>query len=326
MALAEEILCRFGNRAQIIFISALLPPHLAALLADRGIKSIMIGNGNILPDPADDAKMTLDIIKQSGGADLVVVDAHHLNFDWDRRVGTKVPLIAGFDDLAEEERAFDILINQNPLDGIDLIYKKWRYRPQKLLLGLSYAPVRQEIVTLAKNRTFFSSSPRRVVVSFGGGKIDKKVLDKTLEALKTVNQDNIEIDLFAVTEPAQADDIPAGSVNVHTSWADLPFVTARADLAIGALGVSTWERMALGLVSIIVTISEVQIRPAVALHEKKLAVYCGHFDKISAEDIAGAIKMLVDSDDLFRAMRVRGRELVDTRGAQRVINGILGGC
>jgi UDP-2,4-diacetamido-2,4,6-trideoxy-beta-L-altropyranose hydrolase len=98
---------------------------------------------------------------------------------------------------------------------------------------------------------------------------------------------------------------------------------AQANLAIGAGGATTWERMCLGLPTVVVSNAENQ-RPACrALAEEELIYYAGHYSDVSSECLADLIRTLVSGADELAAQRARVQTFVDGMGTLRMVEALL---
>ena len=90
----------------------------------------------------------------------------------------------------------------------------------------------------------------------------------------------------------------------------------KADLAIGAGGIITWERCCLGLPSIVSIVSKNQEDAVNAVSKKGCLINLGRAERLISEDYLNAIKKL-DSRKLIR-MQKKCMELIDGRGTERV--------
>jgi RimJ/RimL family protein N-acetyltransferase len=105
---------------------------------------------------------------------------------------------------------------------------------------------------------------------------------------------------------------------MHWTGADMPELMALADLAIGAGGTTTLERLCLGLPSIVVSIAANQEPSCQALSENGLIKYLGADDSIDVPRMKAALKECLDGGVDLADMSARGRLEVDGLGAERV--------
>ena len=93
---------------------------------------------------------------------------------------------------------------------------------------------------------------------------------------------------------------------------------AVADIAIGAGGVTNWERMCVGLPSIVISVAENQHSIAQILHKKGMVNYLGRHDQVTVNVIRQAIKTEITQSNLLEKMS-DAMNLCDGHGVTRVI-------
>jgi len=105
---------------------------------------------------------------------------------------------------------------------------------------------------------------------------------------------------------------------LHFSLPSLAPLMAEADLMIGAGGSTAWERMCLGLPTIVVSIAANQAPISAALMTDGYIVFAGEMGEVSSADIANRVlNCMSDAAALCRAS-LRMQALVDGAGAARV--------
>src|SRR5262249_33305587 len=107
------------------------------------------------------------------------------------------------------------------------------------------------------------------------------------------------------------------NIHVHSDLPSLAPLMARADLAIGACGSTSWERLCLGLPTLAVSLAENQRPLAEELDRRGLVRWVGHGD--SADEAAigaalgGILELGLDPDWSSRCSAI-----VDGKGLARV--------
>lgn len=91
-----------------------------------------------------------------------------------------------------------------------------------------------------------------------------------------------------------------------------------ADLAIGAGGVSLYERMAAGVPSVTIVAAENQRLIAEGAHAAGATLCLGQAENLSPDAILGAVLRLDRSPEERARLAESGRRLIDGRGAERV--------
>ncbi len=334
--------------------------HLAVALSMKGIRSTFVRRGpqddalagwpvHWISDVAldtdadsnsDDARRTLAATGVVGGGDVIIVDHYGLDSVWHAAVRHTGAAIVVIDDLADRQYDCDVLIDTNPLP-MDR-YTGRVPTTTHLLTGPSYALLEPETnvshgaMSGREGHKDGSGPVRSILVSLGGGSTAAG-LEVVLPALRDPRLGDVAVDVVLGDVDsdgrARAWDLAGGSqrrapLTVH-GWADdLPRRMANADLAVGAGGLSTWERMRAGLPSVVIAVAPNQEPSCRALDADGLIAYVGPLGATSAERIADVTVALVDDGAARQDMVRRGRQLVDGAGAQRcsaVIAGIMAG-
>jgi RimJ/RimL family protein N-acetyltransferase len=99
---------------------------------------------------------------------------------------------------------------------------------------------------------------------------------------------------------------------------------AWADVAISAAGTTCWEMCLMGLPALLVDLAENQTRVARELDRRGCAIHLGGSHDFSAEKIVEQGGRLLRSQEDRQAMSLRCRELVDEKGARRVVSALRG--
>ena len=311
--------------AQVSFICAQIPQAHARLLGDNGFiveKIDVTGQWR----PENDAELTGEIIEQSGvaiGTDWVIADRPGLDAQWDKAIRSHARLLV-IDDLALVRRDCDILLNQNYLPGVKDQYAAIMGAPPcRLLTGPRYALLLRQFAT-ASNARARDGNVKKVLVSFGGGNQAPATL-KTVRALAGLCSPELVVDVAVGVGDRKlarlADELP--NVTLHINTDDMASLMVNADIAIGAFGVSTWERLCVGVPSIVNTVADIQERPAQALADDGYVVYLGCDGEVSPESIAKAVNRLSDDPALVKFLSRRGMELVDGFGAKRTAQTVI---
>lgn len=258
-------------------------------------------------------------------ADLLVVDHYGLDATYEQSVRAWADRILAIDDLADRTHAADLLLDQTlgrkPADYAGL-------HEGPMLLGSAYAllrPAFQRSRAAALERRH-SSEVRRILISFG--------------AVDSVNATRTALDAIVLAAPHSAIDIVLGSsaphlravrehiagtpkATLHVDVADMAYLIAEADLAIGAPGTSAWERCCLGLPTLLLTIAENQRTNAAALHAAGAALDLGWHEHADVATLASALRSIAGAGDKRWLMGQSAAALCDGRGAFRVALALL---
>jgi len=108
------------------------------------------------------------------------------------------------------------------------------------------------------------------------------------------------------------------NIEIHDAGGEFAQIMSIADLAIGAGGTTSWERMCLGVPSIVVSIAENQISACEKLGRDGIVNYLGAQSSLKPGAIRNAV---IDAKTKFVSLFdqiERGLILVDGRGCERV--------
>lgn len=305
----HQVITLPGNTGQPYGAHPAPPPHAAWLEADWRA----------------DAAATRAALEESG-ARWLVMDHYALDAAWqDAALPGGVSLLV-LDDLADRPHRADVLLDQNAgreagdyagllPDGCDL-----RIGPAHSLLRSEFARLRPE--ALARREAL--TRPETLLVTLGG--IDKdNAASRVLDALAsapaaqdlriTVVMGASAPHLDAVRSRAAAMPMP---VEVAAGVSDMGVRMIQADLCIGAVGSTAWERCALGLPALQVVLADNQREAAQAMTARGLSLA---LPMPEAPDfgwaLAAGLDRLSDTDH-YRAMARAAAALTDGSGATRL--------
>ena len=93
---------------------------------------------------------------------------------------------------------------------------------------------------------------------------------------------------------------------------------SEADLAIGAGGATLWERMCMGLPSVVISLAENQVLLAKHLAKQKWINYLGPAEAIRPEALREALQAFGDTAEYLR-ISAENQKLCDGRGVAKII-------
>lgn len=280
-----------------------------------------------------DAEASLMVLSSAGVSclDWLVVDHYGLDADWESQVLLELTKDAPcrllvIDDLADRTHQADLLLDQN-FFGVDT---SCRYQdlvpgqcrqflgPHYALLGPEYA----QLHPLVPVRAQLS----RVLVFFGGVDPDN-LTTRALEALTHKNLEHLSVDVVLGRQSPHRKFVEGLAAQrprttLHTALPSLAGLIARADLAIGAGGATTWERACLKLPSLVVTIAANQRPFAEALDQASHLQLLGDAATVTVEEIRSALLSRVSAS--VEHYQDAGGDLTDGFGASRLTFAMMG--
>lgn len=255
--------------------------------------------------------------------DWLVVDHYALDVCWEGVLSSHCGQIMVIDDLADRKHDCSLLLDQN-FGSSTTRYAGLLPQACAQLHGPAYALLKPAYATQRANMTKKFAEIRRVLVYFGGGEDAVDMTGIALQALSHEALTNIDVDIVFGAAYAHRLALEAlagqrGRVTLNTTLPDLAELMAKADLAIGAGGATTWERCCMGLPSLVVSIAENQRPACVALAAEGMIEYLGHVDSVSFGAITEAILRLRNDPTQLDCYSQACGSLVDGSGVERVM-------
>lgn len=263
------------------------------------------------------------------GADWLVVDHYGRDASFESACKGWSRNILAVDDRPTRVHVSDMLLDQT-LDRAESEYRTLVKSDCQILSGAGYTLLREEFRALRADaltrRTSLPQSPR-IVISFGASDPGKATL-RALAALALVKRP-IRIDVLAGRLCPHLAEIETTVGNdPRASLVVDPVSVARyftdADIAIGAPGMTAWERTCLGLPAIVIPVADNQVDNAVALERHGAVTMLPVVARVTEDEIASALSALLDQPGRWQAMSSAAARLVDGDGVRRVSAAIVG--
>jgi len=261
----------------------------------------------------------------------LVVDHYGLSVAWQRlmQAGLAKSAVLVIDDLADRRHQPIVLMDANRLDPtaadpyLDLVPEACT-----TLLGPPYAlldPLYPQLQPLLPVRRQLS----RLLVFFGGVDLANHTA-VALEALNHPRLRHLAVDVVLGPGAPHRADLEARvqqlpHTSLHVGLPSLAGLMARADLALGAAGTTSWERACLGLPALVVPVAENQNQGARALEASGVA-RCVDLQAAAdpVEALQRAVLDLLDAPGALQGMSEACLQLGDGRGLARVVTSLLG--
>ena len=257
---------------------------------------------------------------------ILIVDSYSLSETWLNLINPLTIKTIVIDDLANRNFNCDMLIDHN-------YFKNYEYRYHNLvnenaikLLGPKYSLISKSLVKFKKEKPFFNHL-NSILIYFGASDNYNLTLF-TLDALLESKYKKLDFKIILRSDHKNFSQIEQLSNNLNnielfSFTADIGDFFKKCDLAIGAGGTTTWERILVGIPSLIVTIAENQNKFIKDLKEDKFIYYLGNFSTLKKRDIIKKIDYLVKNKSDVAKNINRGQILVDGKGISRVKESIM---
>lgn len=271
---------------------------------------------------AEDAEQTIEVLNGEK-PDWLVVDHYSLDVEWEQRLRPHVRKLMVIDDLANRPHECDVLLDQNYSSGGARRYVGLVPDACKLLVGPRYALLRPEYAAYRQTARARDGKVRGVLVFFGGSDL-QNMTGLALEALSKAELRHLEVDVvIGVNNPHRETLTKQVGARAHAKIYDarphLADLMAKADLAIGAGGATTWERMCLGLPTVVISLAENQRPASEALTKAQLIHYAGHFSDVETDHLARQLQQLSHDVERLTALSAQSQLHVDGLGTLRLV-------
>ncbi len=274
----------------------------------------------------EDADETIRAIEPDQ-PDWLIVDHYSLGENWEKQLRPYIKNIMVIDDLADRKHDCDLLLNQNYSKNSTEHYQDMLPQSAALFLGPKYALLRNEYAEVRKTLRKRNGNIERFLIFFGASDTEN-LTALAIEALSSPALESIFLDVVIGVNHPNSDEIRAqcetrGQAQFHTALPHLADLMAKADLCIGAGGSTTWERLCLGLPTIVVSTAANQVSTSSALGEDGYVEYLGESSTLLSEVLTQKVLQLASSPQKLVRQSVVGQELVDGMGVQRAMEEIL---
>lgn len=320
------------------FVCRPLPEGLGELVRGRGHEVVVLPPGSDAAPAADpphaawlgatqaeDADATVAALDDEAPWDWIVVDHYALDMRWEGRLRDRARRILAIDDLADRYHDCDALLDQNLYTEGEARYADRVPTHCIRMLGPRYALLRPEFATARSRLRERGDAVCRLLVFFGG--VDARNL--TAAALDALDAIGVDVDVDVVIGAAhpqraalEARCTMRPRTTLHVQVADMAALVAAADLGIGAAGVATWERCALGLPALAFAVAANQ--QALLRDAAREGLLVGpQADPADPEALMLHLRAVLENPSLRAHVSRRGIETVDALGAARVASAML---
>lgn len=258
--------------------------------------------------------------------DWLVVDHYALDKTWQKPLKSLFNKLLVIDDLADREHLCDALLDQNLLLEADKnLYQTKIPAKAKQFLGPQFALLKPEYPATAKQLKPRSGEVNRLLIFVGASDLTG-LSEHFLQALNHEDFQDLAIDLVLgsnhqTTQP----DLVAGlkqhknqKIAVHQNLPSLAPLMAKADLMLGAGGTTNWERLCLGLNSVIASLADNQDSVNAKLGELGLIYFLGRAENLQLATSRKAIKHCLANPQELAKRSQKMQELVKGQGAKIV--------
>jgi UDP-2,4-diacetamido-2,4,6-trideoxy-beta-L-altropyranose hydrolase len=320
---------------EVMFVAAAMPEALAQRIAAAGHRLERIPaspelrrEGREWEEPPLSGEAQLADANATGAAagpaEWVVVDHYLLDARWHSAARTFAGQILVIDDLANRSHDCEVLLDQTFGRSAE-DYRGLVSSGTKVLAGANYALLRSEFArerSAALERRQAGGPVRRILVSMGTGDpggITARVVE---QALAVAPECAIDVVLGLQAQSLERVRDLAGNnprLAMHVSSERMAGLMREADIAIGAAGMTSWERCCLGLPSIVLVLADNQRLGAESLDRAGAVILAD-----SPDAVADALRSLLDNERMRLSMIAAAAAVTDGNGVGRIVEAMIG--
>lgn len=268
----------------------------------------------------EDAQATLKVVGKEQ-YDWLIVDHYGLDERWESQLRPITQKLMVIDDLANRRHECDLLLDQNYFVDATSRYESLIPASALRFLGPEYALLRPEFAATRSQQRSRIREIQRVFVFLGGTDPDN-ITGLALGALSDPAFLHLEVDVVLGSTNPHREQITTlvsqrPNTQLHIQVSNIAELMAKADLAIGAGGSTTWERLCLRLPSLVVSIAENQRKCMEVLDQKGWIRYLGECSDLKKNRIRD---VLLDELTTKSTLASKSKDsLVDGNGLKRLV-------
>jgi len=199
-----------------------------------------------------------------------------------------------------------------------------------MLGGPTYLPLAADVTNARSVEDEPVRKAHRINICFGGSDPTGETL-KALEAVSTLNWTEVDVIIgpraqIIATDLAQFAQLTHVRFHHALTQRQIVKLLRSADLAVGAGGVMQWERLCIGVPSLVVTVAGNQNQQVAWMMEQGVIRWLGDHRQVTPGLIRDALVELIDNQAARMEMSRRGAAMVDGRGAMRIAAIIRAAC
>lgn len=313
LTLAKEL---SRNGCEVLFVCRAIAGDMREYIAQKGfqLSSISLPEGHPYAWEEDASQSKERILKWGRPVDWLVVDHYQLDERWEGRVRRHTDHLMAIDDLANRRHACDLLLDQNYYTNMKARYDGLVPDDCVLLLGPEYVLLREEFRKESLGKRERDGHISNVLVFFGGGDADNLTM-RAVRAIAHLSVSGIYADVVVgMSNPLRnaiaraCESIP--NITFHCQTERMAELIEKADICLGAGGISTWERAVLGLPSVTVVCAENQFETTRDMANMGAIRYIGRAENVYEQQLSDALNELIKHPSDVKSMGIRAKSLM----------------
>ncbi|HBD7082048.1 TPA: UDP-2,4-diacetamido-2,4,6-trideoxy-beta-L-altropyranose hydrolase [Legionella pneumophila] len=316
------------RKVKVRFICCDLIGNSIRVIKQNGFEVIeLINKPNIQWE--QDAKETISYLKHMEKPDWIFLDHYNLDIKWEKEIRPFVNQIAVIDDLANRQHHCDLLIDQNYYGKTICRYINLVPKSCTKFIGPRYALLRSEFKEARSFLKVRSGKVQQILVFLGGndsGNMTSFVLS-AIEEIPILNDKEIHVVVGGsnLNRDKIQEKCEKKGYHYYCQINNIATLMAKSDFAIGAGGLSTWERCCMGLPSLVISLAHNQDVLVDNALSTNIFEYAGQVNNLHYTTFKKRLLELILDSEKLRKMSINGLNLVDGLGSDRIADYLLYG-
>ncbi len=265
-----------------------LPAEMAEMIQQYGyrLRRIAVPKDESAYSWEQDAEQTIACLSEQS-IDWLIVDHYQLDQHWERELRPYTDHILVIDDLANRVHDCDALLDQNLHPSMYSRYEALVKPDCRLFIGPAYILLRPEFVKYREHRQSVERC-RHILINFGGSDPTHET-ERLVQLLGRLSFEDAMPTFHIVAGPANArreqvkqlcSDMPQ---IIYYDQANMAELLVHTDLAIGAGGITMWERCFMGVPSAVIIVADNQIESVQEAERLELIWNLGKSNEVDEE-------------------------------------------
>ncbi len=316
-----------GRHLRLAGIEVFFLVRTANIDVEREITGIAMSFSLMSPELSgvDDANATVEYCRTIG-PDRLIVDHFSTDEPYQRvLLASGIPWLQ-FDGDAGQPLLADWVLSMVPGAQAEQFQARARRAGIRWLLGTRYAILRDEFCRSLPLRNI-PGQAQRILLTFGGGD-DYGATLLCLGALKDIGWSGAVDIVLGGRSPARGAieewvrGSISGTVQLHIDAPNMADLIAKADLVISAGGTTSFETAALGAPTLLIRTVPNQRPNTQGWEALGAAIDLGDIVELTSEALGAQINALASDQPRRIAMSEAGRNAIDCRGAERIVEAL----
>lgn len=296
-----------GEGMNIFFVCRKTEGHMGQVIQERGYEVLLLDYDPFHMQKDVEIMLWHTLDKE---IDVLIIDHYGIDIEWEKQIRPFVKKIIVIDDLANRKHDCDVLLDQNFFLNMEHRYEGLVPENCRLLLGPRYLLLRKEFYEVERRRR---TEVKHVFVFFGGSDPTEET-KKALHALKKLQLNGVAIDVVVGNSNPNKTEIEKFcaqiGANFYCQVNHMAELMAKADLALGAGGVTMWERCFAGLPSLVTIVANNQKKSAEDAAKAGAIELLGWHEDVTANTYIAGIKKILAFSERLVEMQEKGYEIV----------------